>query len=149
MGYRCKSHSLQLHHHSRNNTLEPLSINLVERCKLLAINIQHRHDITTTPDGNDNFATRCATTSDMAGEAIYIGNHLRCTLPPRRATHPATIAYASTGDRPLKGSQDQFVTHDAIEARPPESEGAVDESSDVCHNGYLVALVLAEGHDLL
>ena len=77
----------------------------------------------------------------MSGELVHVRYNDRFVLCPSRTADTFIKRNTHTGDGSLKRSEDEFVVHDAIEARPQEMEGVMKDSGDIRHIGDEVRFV--------
>ena len=109
---------------------------------MLAVNIQHRHNLTAAPYGHNYLTTRQAAARNMTWEKFHIGHDLRSLTLPRRTAHATTILYTATRQIALKWRQHQLLTHNAIEACPPEMKRGVYHRRHIRHIGNHITLAL-------
>ena len=139
---------------------ETEAVGVVEGVELSAV------DVEDTPDGSlivgaldclsgicedwdDNLAAGLGAAGDVARELLDIGDDDGAGFFPGGATDTLAVRDVGAGDRTLEGGENEFVAGDAVEARPPESEGEVKERGGIGEQGSEVDGVGGELGDLL
>ena len=139
---------------------ETEAVGVVEGVELSAV------DVEDTPDGSlivgaldclsgicedwdDNLAAGLGAAGDVARELLDIGDDDGAGFFPGGATDTLAVRDVGAGDRTLEGGENEFVAGDAVEARPPESEGKVKERGGIGEQGSEVDGVGGELGDLL
>ena len=121
---------------------------MVEKCKVLAVNVEHRHHVALLLDGDHNFAARGRTTGYMAGELLHVRHHEGAAFFPGRPADTLAEGDVHASHRPLEGAEHQFVLHNTVEACPPEMESVVQQGGGVGHAGNGVLLAVEQGAHL-
>lgn len=85
----------------------------------------------------------------MARKQLDVGDDDGAGFFPCGAAHAFAVRDVGAGDRTLEGGENEFVAGDAVEARPPESEGEVKERGGIGEQGSEVDGVGGELGDLL
>ena len=98
-----------------------------------AVDVEDGDDLSVLEDGNDNLAAGGGRAGDVSGECFHVGYHNRAPFLPSGSAHAAPVRDARTGQRPLERPENQLVTDDTVEARPPEPERLVQHRRHVRH----------------
>ena len=121
-----------------------------------AINIQDGKDLAVAEEGHDDLAFREAGTSYVSGEEMYIGHDDCLGLSPSRSAYAFIKGDTRASDGSLERSEHQLprcgrvvsVRNNAVETRPPEAKGLVQDGNHVCHVCDHVSLAGKERSDL-
>ena len=84
----------------------------------------------------------------MTWKLLNVFNYDGFLVFPCCAAHALAEADAGAGYGTLEGTEHQLLADDAVEARPPEVEGLLDQCGHIGHIGDGVALVFYHRLDL-
>ena len=136
-----------------------MGIDGVEGVEVLAVDIEDGYDVVLrvrvygggmpgTENRDNDLAAGLAAAGDVAREFLYIGYHEGLPLLPGGTADTPAISDMGTGHGSLERAEDQFVTDDTVEARPPEMESLVQHGGGVGHAGNPVLFTVEDGGNL-
>ena len=100
-------------------------------------------------EGDYYLAAGLGAAGDVAGELLDVGDDDGASLLPGGAADAFAEGDVGAGDGALEGGEDELGAGDAVEARPPEAEGVVEEGGGVGEEGGEIGGVGGELCDLL
>lgn len=132
-----------------DDPLQARAVRLVKSGQPVTVDIQDSDDRTVgSEDRNDDLASRSAAAGDVSRELLHVRDDDGFLPGPGRPADTLRIRDMHAGDGSLERSQDQFLTGHPVETGPPETEGFVQDGSDVRHLGDDVCLPFRQGSDL-
>src|SRR5665213_748263 len=121
-----------------HDTLQPVSIVLVEGIQVQRIDVEHRDQTPTSiHHGHYDFRTRAGITCDVSGKCVDVIDdhcvHFR-SYPPADTLAESDL---ETSERSLvrSDSKQEIRSYYAVEASPEESESVMNEGAHRGHRG--------------
>ena len=111
--------------------LKIVAVGVIKSVERVAINVEYTLYLIMCDEGNDYLRTRTATTSDMSGELLYIGDYLCGGFSPSSSTYATSLANAIAGNISLEGTQHELLITDKVEPYPKPSEGLAKGGSGI------------------